>query len=71
MAKKRSLSDRSYKGKSMRPGGGGRFAKMEDALQAKGYSKGRADAIAASAGRKKYGKKKFQAYAAAGRRRAR
>jgi hypothetical protein len=49
-------------GKSMRPGGGGRFAAM--------VRKGISPALAAWIGRRKYGKKRFQQMAAAGRRRA-
>jgi hypothetical protein len=60
----------TFKGKSMKPGGGGQFAKMTSDLEAKGYSKTSAKAIAASAGRKKFGKAKFQAMATAGRKRA-
>jgi hypothetical protein len=45
--------------KSMKPGGGGRFAKLKGKLQAKGKSAASAGAIAASIGRKKYGAKKF------------
>lgn len=59
-----------YKGKSMRPGGGGRFAKGEDALEAKGMSEKRASAIMASRGRAKYGSKIMAAWSAAGRKRA-
>lgn len=61
---------KTYKGKSMKPGGGGKFAKMTDALQEKGYSKESAEAIAAAIGRKKYGDKKMQKWAATGRKRA-
>lgn len=53
--------------RSMRVGGGGRFAKLEKSL------KGRVSdpaAVAAAIGRKKYGKKKFQKMAATGQRRA-
>lgn len=57
-------------GKSMKLGGGGRFSKMESALESKGYSKQSAGAITAAAGRKKYGKAKFQKMAATGRRKA-
>jgi len=64
-------------GKSMRPGGGGRFARLVGKLKAK---KGRSrtgksrkvrtpKALAAWIGRKKYGKKRFQKMAAAGRKR--
>lgn len=61
---------KTYKGKPMRLGGGGKFAKMKDALMAKGYSAESAGNITASAGRKKLGKKKFQKLATAGRKRA-
>jgi hypothetical protein len=54
-------------GKSMKPGGGGRFAAMVSGLKKEGKSEGSAKAIAASIGRKKYGKSKFQAMAAAGK----
>ena len=53
--------------KTMEPGGGGRFAAMVGKLKGQGKSKESAEAIAASAGRKKYGKSKFQAMAAAGK----
>jgi hypothetical protein len=54
-------------GKSMEPGGGGRFAKMVSKLKGEGKSEDSAKSIAASIGRKKYGKSKFQAMAAAGK----
>jgi hypothetical protein len=53
--------------KSMEPGGGGRFAKMVSGLKKKGKSEESAKAIAASIGRKKYGKSRFQEMAAAGK----
>jgi len=53
--------------KTMEPGGGGRFAKMVSGLKKEGKSEESAEAIAASAGRKKYGKSKFQSMAAAGK----
>jgi hypothetical protein len=52
-------------GKSMKLGGGGRFAKVAKA--AGGGKKGAA--IAAAVGRKKYGAKKMSRMAAAGRKR--
>lgn len=61
---------KTYKGKSLAKGGGGQFARMVDALEAKGKTAGSAQAIAAAAGRKKYGKPEFQKMAAAGRKRA-
>lgn len=60
----------TYKGKSNKVGGGGRFKQMTDAMESKGMSSGKAKAIAAAMGRKKYGKKRFQKMAAAGRKRA-
>lgn len=53
--------------KSMEPGGGGRFAAMVSGLKKKGKSEESAKAIAASIGRKKYGKSRFQEMAAAGK----
>ena len=65
----RGVIDKKKKGgaKSMEPGGGGRFAKMVSGLKKEGKSEDSAKAIAASIGRKKYGKSKFQAMAAAGK----
>lgn len=53
--------------KTMEPGGGGRFAKMVNKMKGQGKSEESAKAIAASIGRKKYGNSKFQAMAAAGK----
>jgi hypothetical protein len=61
----------TYKGKSLKPGGGGRFARLVDKLRARGYSEKRARAIAAAVGRRKYGAKKMAQWAAAGRKRSR
>lgn len=52
--------------KSMKLGGGGRFAKIAE--KAGGGKKGAA--IAAAIGRKKYGNKRMQSMAAKGRKRA-
>ena len=52
--------------KSMKAGGGGRFAKLKGKLKGKVKNPG---AVAASIGRKKYGKKRFQSMAAKGRKR--
>jgi hypothetical protein len=68
MAGKKKMP-KTFKGKSTAPGGGGRFAMMESALMKKGMSKDSADAVAANAGRAKYGKKKFAAMGAAGKKR--
>ena len=61
---------KKYKGKSMRKGGGGRFAKLVDKLKASGKSEESAKAIAASAGRAKYGAKEMAKMAKAGKKRA-
>lgn len=55
--------------KSMRVGGGGRFARLVGALRRRGVRSPRA--LAAWIGRKKYGKGRFARMAAAGRRRRR
>ena len=57
----------TYEGKSNREGGGGRFAQMVDKLEGKVDDP---EAVAASIARKKYGKRKLQKYATAGRKRA-
>lgn len=54
--------------KSMKPGGGGRFAKLKKSLSKKGVKD--PGALAASIGRKKYGAKKMAKMAAKGRARA-
>ncbi len=54
-------------GKSMKPGGGGRFAKFVKKVEGEGKSEESAKAIAASAGRAKYGAKKFAKMAANGK----
>jgi len=59
----------TYKGKSLAPGGGGRFARLVDKLRARGYSAKSARAIAASIGRRKYGARQMARWAAAGRNR--
>ena len=61
---------KTYKGKSLRPGGGGSFARLVDELKAKGYSDERARRIAAAVGRKKYGARQMAKWSAAGRKRA-
>ena len=61
---------KTYKGKSTRPGGGGKFMMMTDALMRKGMTKAKAKAMAAAMGRKKYGAKKMSSMAAKGRKRA-
>lgn len=53
--------------KSMKPGGGGRFAKLKGKLQGKVRNPG---AVAAKIGREKYGKEKMARFSAAGRTRA-
>jgi hypothetical protein len=63
-------SHETFHGKSMKPGGGGRFAKGVSDLEKEGKSKESAGAIMAAAGRKKYGAEKFAEMGAAGRKRA-
>jgi hypothetical protein len=53
--------------KSMKLGGGGRFAALEKKVESKGESAREAKAVAAIAGRKKYGAAKMAAMATAGR----
>ncbi len=50
-------------------GSGKNFKKLVSDLKKKGYSEDSARRIAAAVGRRKYGKKKFQAMAAKGRKR--
>lgn len=47
-----------------------RFAELQAKLEKQGNSPGKAAAIAASVGRRKYGAKKFAAMGAAGRKKA-
>lgn len=70
MPARKKTKPKTYKGKSTKPGGGGKFMMMTDALMKKGMSKARAKAIAAKAGMKKYGKGKMQKWAKAGKKRA-
>jgi hypothetical protein len=70
MAPKKKAMPKTYKGKSTKPGGGGHFAMVVDALKKQGKSTPAAKAIAAAAGRKKYGKAKFQKFAINGKKRA-
>ena len=56
------MAAKTFKGKSMKPGGGGRFAKM--------VASGKSPALAAFIGRKKYGAKKMASFSAQGRKRA-
>ncbi len=51
----------------MKPGGGGRFAKLKKELAAKGAED--PAALAAAIGRKKYGSRKMARWAAAGKKR--
>jgi aspartokinase-like uncharacterized kinase len=61
---------KTFKGKSMKLGGGGRFAKLQSKLQSKGKSASSAKKIAASVGMKKYGAKKMSKMASIGKKRA-
>jgi len=58
----------SYRGKSNRLGGGGRFAQVEAEAAARGASN--PAAVAAAAGRKKYGAAKMVKMAVAGKKRS-
>jgi hypothetical protein len=55
--------------KSMKPGGGGRFAKLKGELAKKPGIKN-PGAVAAAIGRKKFGSEKMAKFSAAGRKRA-
>lgn len=61
---------KTYKGKSTKPGGGGHFLMVVDALMKQGMSEEQAQAIAAKQGREKYGEEKFNKMAQDGRKRA-
>ena len=54
--------------KKYKPGQGGRFAALKKSIAARGKVRN-PGAVAAAIGRKKYGKKRFQAMAAAGKKR--
>jgi hypothetical protein len=69
MAKKKAMP-KTYKGKSTKPGGGGQFAMMVDAMTKKGMPKAKAAAITAKTGVKKFGQKKMTQWAVAGKKRA-
>ena len=60
---------KTYKGKSMRPGGGGRFAKGRDELMRKGMSAASSGAVMAARGRKRYGEERMAKWAERGRKR--
>ena len=60
---------KTFRGKSTKLGGGGRFAMIEAQAAASGADN--PAAVAAAAGRAKYGKSKFQAMATKGRKRSR
>jgi hypothetical protein len=67
-SKSKSKSSSNDEGKKPKLGTGERFAQLKEKLERKGIKN--PAALAAWIGRKKYGTKKFQALAAAGRRRA-
>ena len=66
---KKQVTKPSSKKKKAKLGTGKRFKDVSKAIQKTGKSKEAADAIAASIGRKKYGKKKFAKLASKGRKR--
>jgi len=57
----------TYRNKSLRKGGGGRFMRLEDVFKKKGINN--PGALAASIGRAKYGKLEFQHMSKVGRHR--
>jgi hypothetical protein len=61
---------KTFKGKSLRLGMGGKFAKGVSGMTAKGMPKTEAAAIMANAGRAKLGATKFNALAAKGKAKA-
>lgn len=67
---KKKSTAKTYKGKSMKPGGGGKFAKVQDALIKEGKSEESAGAIAAAIGRKKYGAGQMAAWSSQGKKKA-
>ena len=69
MARKSKRASRTYKGKSLRAGGGGRFARLANKIKRRG-GVSNPKAVAAVIGRRKYGAKKMAEMSAAGRRRA-
>ena len=66
---KKQVTKFPSKKKKAKLGTGKRFKDVSKAIQKTGKSKEAADAIAASIGRKKYGKKKFAKLASKGRKR--
>lgn len=62
MARVKVRKTGTYRGKSNRPGGGGRFAQM--------VAQGMSPALTAWIGRRKYGKKRFAKMSERGRKRA-
>ncbi|HMC66345.1 MAG TPA: hypothetical protein VKI65_15515 [Gemmataceae bacterium] len=63
------IGGKGGKNPNMKLGGGGRFAKLKASIAAKGNVRD-PGAVAAAIGRAKYGKAKFQALAAKGRKRS-
>jgi hypothetical protein len=61
------MKAKTYKGKSLKLGGGGRFAKLTDQLKGKVSNP---KAVAAAIGRKKLGSTKMTKQSAIGRKRA-
>lgn len=61
---------KTYRGKSLRPGGGGRFARLEDVFNKQGDIEN-PGALVAAIGRKKFGQAQMTKWSAAGRKRSR
>lgn len=67
-SKKVKKMSKKFAGKSMKLGGGGRFAKLKSKLASKGVKN--PGAVASVVGRKKFGAKKMASMAKAGKKRA-
>jgi hypothetical protein len=61
------MKAKKYKGKSLKPGGGGRFARLEDVFEKQGVKD--PGALAASLGRRRYGNEQMNKWAMLGKKR--
>lgn len=66
-AYEKAISKSTYEGKSMKPGGGGRFAKGVSEIEAKGTPEKEAKSIMAIKGREKFGQAKMSKWSAEGK----
>lgn len=69
-ASKAKKQPKTYKGKSTRLGGGGKFQKGVDEMMAKGMSEDYARRVMAKRGMQKYGAGQMMTWAQAGKKRA-